>query len=79
MTMKRIFSWTSKKSFLSLGLLLVASAWGGATWSRSQWTTHQAAQQPDTVRQTSHAATAQPDAATKARLNEAVWPTTIEL
>src|SRR5215213_5779211 len=70
MTMKRIFSWTSRKSFLSVGLLLVASAWGGATWSRSQWTAHEAAQPLDTVRQTSHATTAQPDATTKARLNE---------
>ena len=59
MTMKHIPGWTSWKSFLSLGLLLVAAAWGGATWSRSQQ-----AGQP------SHDATAQPDAATKARLNE---------
>ena len=70
MTMKRVFSWTSRKSFLSVGLLLVASAWGGATWSRSQWTAHEAAQPLDTVRQTSHATTAQPDATTKMRLNE---------
>ena len=63
--MKRILGWTSRKSFLSLGLLLIASALGGATWSRSQWEGHQAAQLPDMLR-----ATAQPDAATKARLNE---------
>src|SRR5215213_362446 len=59
MTMKRIRWWTSRKSFLSIGILLVASAWGAATWSRSQQ-----AGQP------SHDATAQPDAATKAGLNE---------
>ncbi|HEX7333207.1 MAG TPA: SBBP repeat-containing protein [Pyrinomonadaceae bacterium] len=57
--MKRIFPWTSRKSFLSVALLLVASALGGATWTRSQWTAHEAAQPLDTVRQT-----------TKARLNE---------
>jgi Bacterial Ig-like domain (group 1)/Beta-propeller repeat len=61
--MKRIFSWTSKKSFLFLGLLLVASAWGGAMWSRSQRAGHQTAQPPEIIRQTSHEAT-------KARLNE---------
>src|SRR5688572_32129831 len=70
MTMKRILGWTSKKSFLSLGLLLIASTWGVATWRRSQRPRHQAAQLPDMVKQTSQEATAQPDAATKARLNE---------
>jgi hypothetical protein len=55
---------------LSVALLVVASAWGGATWSRSQWTAHEAAQPLDIVRQTSHATTAQPDATTKPRLNE---------
>jgi hypothetical protein len=56
MTMKRTSSWTSSKSVLSLGLLLlIVSAWGGATWSRSQRADHQGAQ---------------PDAVTKARLNE---------
>ena len=68
--MKRILGWTSKKSFLSLGLLLIASTWGVATWSRSHRPRHQAAQLPDMVKQTSQEATAQPDAATKARLNE---------
>src|SRR5215216_3586586 len=59
MTMKRILWWTSRKSFLSLAILLVASAWGVATWSRS----HRAGP-------SSHDATAQRDAATKTRLNE---------
>src|SRR5918996_1408089 len=68
--MKRIFGWTSRKSFLFPGLLLIASAWGGATWSRSQSAGDQAAHLPDIVTQTSHKATAQADAATKARLNE---------
>jgi len=54
--MKRIFGRTSRKFFLSLGLVLVALAFAGATWSRSQQTVHHAAQ---------------PDAATKARLTEA--------
>jgi hypothetical protein len=70
MTMKRIFGWTSGKSFLSLGLLLIASAWGGATWSRSQPAGDQAVRLPEMVRQTSHEGTVPPDAATKARLNE---------
>ena len=65
--MKRIFLSHSRMFFLSLGLLLVASALAGAAWSRSQ----RATQQPGTVKQTSHDAAAQPDAATKARLNEA--------
>src|SRR5215210_2631369 len=70
MTMKRILWSTSRKSCLSLGLLLVASAWGGVTRIRSQWAHHLAAQQTDLVSQSSHQATAQLDAATKARLNE---------
>jgi hypothetical protein len=49
--MNRISWLTSRKFFLSLGVVLIASALG-ATWSRSQWAGHQ------------------PDAATKARLNE---------
>jgi beta-propeller repeat-containing protein len=53
--MKRIFRPNSRNFFLTLGLLLVASAWGGATLSRSQQTAHQI----------------KPDAATKARVNEA--------
>ena len=56
--MKRISYPTSKKFFLFVGLLLVASVWGGVMWSRSQ----QAAR--------IHETTAQPDAVTKARLNE---------
>jgi hypothetical protein len=68
--MKRIFSWPSRKPFLSVALLVVASAWSGATWSRSQWTAHKAAQPLDIIKQTSPATTAQPDATTKARLNE---------
>ncbi len=59
--MKRVPRWTSKKSFLSISLLLIASAWGVATWSRSQRPGHQAP--PEGM--------ARPDAATKARLNEA--------
>jgi len=55
-------SWTSTKFFLSLGLLILASAWGGATWSQSQ--------RPDIGKRTSQETTARPDAATKARLNE---------
>src|SRR6185369_15138227 len=55
-TMKRTFGWTARKSFISLCLLLVASVWGGARW---------AAQRPEMISQTS-----QPDAATKARVNE---------
>ena len=51
MTMKRIFAWTSKHSFLSLCLLLVATVWGGVTWSRSP-----------IADRTSHEVTAQPDA-----------------
>lgn len=51
--MKRTMGWTSRKSFLSLGLLLIATTWVAATWNRSQ-----------------PASTAQPDAATKARLSE---------
>ncbi len=39
--MNRILGWTSRKSFLFLGLLLVASAWVGAMWNRSQRTDHQ--------------------------------------
>src|SRR5215211_3010105 len=54
MTMKRTLGWTSRKSFLFLGLMLIASTWCAVTWSRSQ-----------------PAATAQPDAATKARLSQA--------
>ena len=54
--MKRTFGWTARKSFISLCLLLVASVWGGARW---------AAQRPEMISQTS-----QPDAATKARVNE---------
>ena len=61
---------TSRKSFLCLGLLVSMSAWGAATWSRSQKAGQLAARPPDIIRQTSDA-TAQPDAATKARLNEA--------
>ena len=61
--MKRIFPSTSRKYFLFLGLLLIALAWSGATWSRSQ--------PRKVVKQISHDAAAQPDAATKARLNEA--------
>src|SRR6185369_4164249 len=53
--MKLSFCWTSTKSFLSLGLLLVLSTWGAAMWIRSQPPNRQAVQ---------------PDAATKARLNE---------
>src|ERR1041384_2909309 len=60
--------WTSRKSLLSLGLLLVASGFGGATWSQSHSAGHQAAQPPDIIKQISHEATAQPDAATKGRL-----------
>ena len=63
MTMKRILRWTSRKSFLSLGLLLIVSAWGGATWIRSQYAGYQTTQRRDTLKQ--------PDAATKMRLNEA--------
>ena len=63
--MKRILGWTS---FLSIGLLLVALAWGGTTWSRSQREGDQAARLPNTV---THEATAHPNAATKARLGEA--------
>src|SRR5678815_2757270 len=70
MTMKRILRWTSRKSFLSLFLLLSISVWGAATWSRSQRPGRQAARLPDIVGQTSDQATAQPDTATKARLNE---------
>ena len=55
--MKRILRWTSRKSFLSIGLLIIASALGGITWSRSQRPSHQSP--------------AQPDAATKARLKNA--------
>jgi hypothetical protein len=66
MTMKRILGWTSRKSFLSLGLLLSISAWSGATWSRSQRPGHQGTQRPDIVAQTSD----EPDTATKARLSE---------
>src|SRR6185503_16137010 len=33
--------WTSRKLFLTLGLLLVVSLWGGATWIRSQRTDRQ--------------------------------------
>ena len=65
--MKPTFLWTSRKSFLCLGILLVASAWDGATGSRSQRANHQAAA---VIKQTSHYATVRPDAATKARLNE---------
>jgi len=53
---KRTFGLTSRKSFLAFGLLLVASVWGGATWTGSH-----------TFRQTANEPTA---AATKARLNE---------
>lgn len=56
MTMKRF----SRKSFLSLSILLVASALIAATWSRLH---HQTA-----VQQTSHEATVH--AAAEARLNE---------
>ena len=62
MTMKRILWWTSKKSLLSLGLLLFAAAWAGATWIRSQHSRYQTTQQRDTLKH--------PDAATKTRLNE---------
>jgi hypothetical protein len=41
--MKRILGWSSRKSFLSLGLLLSILVWGVATWSRSQRPGHQAA------------------------------------
>ena len=62
--MKRISWWTSMRSFLSIGLLLIASAWGGATWIGSQRASHEA------IQPFSHDVTAQPDAVTKARLNE---------
>ncbi|HET6853403.1 MAG TPA: hypothetical protein VFH46_13965, partial [Pyrinomonadaceae bacterium] len=68
--MTRIFSWASRNSFLSLSLLLVAVTWIGATWSRSPGAGHHAAQLAGMVRQASHETTIQPDAATKARLNE---------
>ena len=58
--MKRIFRPTSRKSFLSLSLLLIASALGAATWIGAQ--RHHST--PLHHNQT------QPDAATKARLNE---------
>src|SRR5689334_10328949 len=70
MTMKRILWWTSRKSLLSLGLLLVASVWGAATWSRSPSAGHLATQLHDMVGQTSDQATPQLDEAAKARLNE---------
>ena len=59
MTIKRILLGTSRKSILFLGLVLVASGCA-ATWIRSHG--HQV---------TSHQGTAQPNAATKARINEA--------
>jgi hypothetical protein len=64
--MIRNFRWTSRKYFLSLGLLPIAAVWAGITLSRAQRADHQAAVLPEKVY-----ATAQPDAATKARLNEA--------
>jgi hypothetical protein len=69
--MKRNFWWTSGKSLLFLGFLVVALTWSHATWSRSQRTGHQFARLSDVLRQSSHEATAQPNAATKARHNEA--------
>ena len=62
--MTHISWWTSRRSFLSIGLLLIASAWGGATWIGSQRASHEA------IQPFSHDVTAQPDAVTKARLNE---------
>jgi hypothetical protein len=62
--MKRISTWTSRRSFLSLGLLLIVSTLVAATWSRSDWAGHQAAQHPNK-------ATSQLDAATTARLHDA--------
>ena len=56
MTIKRTLGLTSWKTLLTLGLLLVAFAWVGATWRRSHTAT------PDT---------AMPDPATKARLTAA--------
>jgi hypothetical protein len=54
--MKRILPLTSKKSVLSLALLLLALAGAGAMWNQSA---------------ISYKSPAQPDAATKARINEA--------
>src|SRR5688572_27734664 len=71
MTMKRTLGWTSRKSILSLGLLLIASTCGAATWSRSQSSRYRTVKLPKMVMQTSQEATAQADAATKARLSEA--------
>ena len=69
--MKPTLGWTSRKSFLSLGLLLIAATWSAATWSRSQSSSDRTVQLPKMVMQTSPEATAQADAATKARLSEA--------
>jgi hypothetical protein len=54
--MKRTCLLNSRKSFLSLGVLVVALILAGVTWSRSQRVNHK---------------TAQPDAETKARVNAA--------
>src|SRR5690349_11054896 len=69
MTTKRFSSWTSRKYFPAVGLLMMALILGAATWSRSRATTDQRNQVRDVV--TSHSAAAQPDAATKARVKEA--------
>jgi hypothetical protein len=69
MTIKRFSPWTSKKSFLAVGLLLLAFIFGAATWSRSRATGDQRNQTRDVV--TSLSAAVQPDAATKARIKEA--------
>jgi beta-propeller repeat-containing protein len=66
--MKRVFVCTPTRSYLSLGLMLIVSAWGGAMWNRSPRPDHHGTPSPDIVTQTSHEAT---KAATQARLKEA--------
>ena len=58
--MKRLFPWSSRKSFLPLSLILITSVWGVATWSRSE----------RAATKSFRSTTAQPDVATKARLKD---------